>query len=65
MRLVSLKWAPCLCWARTTRATGPWEDSRELELQDQHLEDTGPGGVLRPRPLFTWRCECLLLTIPV
>lgn len=48
MRLVSLKWAPRLCWARTTRAAGPWEDSRELELQDQHLEDKGLVGLCVP-----------------
>lgn len=67
MRLVGLKWAPHLCCARAARAAEPWGDRAGTGTltRDQYLEDMGPGGAVLPRPPFTWRCECLLLTIPV
>lgn len=65
MRLVSLKWAPHLCRARTTGAAEPWEDRQKLEsTRNRYREDMGLVGCAA-RATVTWRCECLLLTIPV
>lgn len=49
MRLVSLKWAPHLCCARTTRAAEPWEDkSRKLEHSPGPLRTWGLAGLCFP-----------------